>query len=153
MIDRYGEAIESDLFDRGWDLLDFFRGTRPWAQLVRLVDNLPAWSRTGRAMVDDDELHEWRERRRAEQGLSARPPLRMRDWTEFDELIQTVHDAANAIRITIAQVNTPKGRNAPTFKAGKRPLTAAERHERRKDRQVVADIVAQLLPDGPQVPG
>lgn len=153
MINRYGEEIEADLFDRGWDLLDFFRGARPWGQLMRLVDHMPAWSRTGRAMADDDDLHAYRQRRLVEAGVKARRPPRLTEWTEFDELIQTMQDIGTSIRVTIAQSVTPKGKPAPSFKPGRRPMTAGDRAEKRADRETVQDIIALALPNGPESTG
>lgn len=67
-IDLYGEAIESDLSDRGHDLLDWFRGRRPWPQLLRLVDRLADGSRYRAALLADEDLA----RERIESG--AEPP-------------------------------------------------------------------------------
>jgi hypothetical protein len=39
----------------GVDLLDFFRGERPWGQLYRLVDALPSWGRYKSQIVMDPE--------------------------------------------------------------------------------------------------
>lgn len=144
MIERYGEAIEVDLFERGgWDLLDFFRGARPWSQLTRIVDTLPAWSRTGRAMADDDELQRYREQR----GVShSRPrPPRITEWSDFDELIATITDVGNLIRTTIAQANAPKGKRYQ-FKPHRRPKSAAERAAARRERETVEDIVRLVRP-------
>lgn len=55
-IDLYGEAIDADFFDRGHDLLDWFRGRRPWPQLARLIARLPPESRYMAAVLDDEEL-------------------------------------------------------------------------------------------------
>lgn len=56
LINRHGEDIEYDLFERGWDLLDWFRGDRPWSQLLRLVHRLPNHSSYKAAILDDDEF-------------------------------------------------------------------------------------------------
>ncbi len=141
MIERYGEQIETDLFERGWDLLDYFRGARPWAQLMRLVNTLPAWSHTGRAMADDDDLQRFRERKFGPTP-AAGPRMTLSGWSEFDELLATINDAANSIKVTIAQSVTERGKPAPKFKPHRRPLTAADRAERRRDRDTVNDIVA-----------
>jgi hypothetical protein len=37
------------------DLLDFFRGLRPWSQLYRFVDNLPPWGLYKSQLVMDEE--------------------------------------------------------------------------------------------------
>lgn len=61
-VDLYGEAIEADLalggigYTGGVDLLDFFRGDRPWQQLVRLLQRLPEGSRYVSAVLDDEDL-------------------------------------------------------------------------------------------------
>lgn len=61
-IDCYGEAIEADLalggrgYSGGADLLDWFRGLRPWPQLARLLRRLPEGSRYVAAVLDDEDL-------------------------------------------------------------------------------------------------
>lgn len=143
MIERYGDKIEVDLFEHGWDILDFFRGARPWSQLVRIVDTLPAWTNTGRAMADDDELQRYREQHAPSHG--APRPARLTEWGPFDELIATIVDVGNLIRTAIAQANAPKGKRYP-FKPNRRPKTAAQRSEARQEREAVAEIVALVLP-------
>lgn len=74
-IDLYGEAIEADLalggvgYTGGCDLLDWFRGVRPWPQLLRLLDRLPAGSRYVAAILDDEDLA----RARIEAGVEPPP--------------------------------------------------------------------------------
>lgn len=75
-LDLYGEAIESDLSDRGHDLLDWFRGARPWPQLARLIDRLPDGSRFRAAVADDEDLARERIETGTESGAGkALPPL------------------------------------------------------------------------------
>lgn len=146
MIERYGEEIEFDLFERGADLLDYFRGARPWAQLDRYVRRLPSWSETKRAMADDDELQRYREEHAPK--TSARRPPRLTEWTLADELFAALADTTNAICVAVGQSVSPRGKG-PKFKPGRRPLTAAERAERRRDRDTIAEIVSIMLPREP----
>lgn len=61
-IDLYGAAIDRDLalgghgYTGGHDLLDWFRGERPWSQLTRLLQGLPEGSRYWAAILDDEDL-------------------------------------------------------------------------------------------------
>jgi len=119
--------------------LDYFRGTRPWAQLLRLVDRLPEHSHYQRALEDDDELH-----RRHPPATARRPSLR--SWSADRELLATLHDVASLIQVAIVGVNTPKGKKAPKFKPVRRPETAADRARRRRELEMHADNVRQLLP-------
>jgi hypothetical protein len=133
--------------ERGLNIFDYFEGVRPWGQLVRFVNHLPGYSATGRAMADDDELAAWREQQMtpAQRARGPRPP-KVTEWTFGDELLTTMVDMATAIRTTLVALQTPKGRQAPKFKPARRPITAAQRIERRKEQQTVADIVAIARP-------
>jgi hypothetical protein len=130
----------------GWDLLDYFRGVRPWAQLQRLVEGFGPWTHTGRAIADDDDLQRDREDRLglAKAGRSRRP--RLTEWSETDEILATLRDVAERISKTVVQVNTPKGKSAPKFSPQFRPKSAHERAERRRDLDVVTEIVAAATP-------
>lgn len=134
------------MFDRGWDLLDYFRGVRPWSQLVRLVENLPPYSKYKLALSDDDEIQRWRERRFNGKTPPPRPPS-LDSWTVEDEIMGVLHDGFSLLRNTIISVNLPKGKQAPKFKPAKRPVTAAERAERRRDRDIHESIVRKVRPD------
>jgi hypothetical protein len=127
--------------------LDYFRGARPWPQLFRLLDRLPALSNYGRAVQDDLEVGErLADRGHGTEAAKHRRPD-MSGWTELDELLATISDGVNAIRHTVIAVNTQKGKKVPPLVTTKRPLTALERAERRRERQVLDDIVAQATPD------
>jgi hypothetical protein len=124
-------------------LLDYFRGVRPWPQLFRLIERLPQLSHYARALADDDELAE----RAASYGQGpprGRPPLH--SWEPIDEVLATIADGVNALRNTIVAVNTPKGKKVPPLTTAKRPMTAAERAEARRDRIALDEIVAIATP-------
>lgn len=127
--------------------MDYFRGDRPWAQLVRIVQRLGPYTHTGRAIADDDELA--RRRDEANGGKPGARPGRpnLRSWERFDELTATITDVGNLIRTTLVQVNTQKGQPAPKFKPTKRPQTADDRRERMRDLETVSDIVSMVRPD------
>lgn len=129
------------------NIFDYFEGVRPWAQLVRFVNHLPSYSATGRAMADDDDLAEWREQQMtpAERARGPRPP-RITEWTLADELLATMADMTTALRTTLVALQTPKGKQAPKFKPMRRPLTAAERVEKRRELQTVAEIISIARP-------
>lgn len=80
-IDLYGDAIDRDLalggrgYTGGWDLLDWFRGRRPWPQLARLIGGLPEGSRYSAAILDDEELAAERLERGEERTGRSTPPL------------------------------------------------------------------------------
>jgi hypothetical protein len=145
LLDRYGAALEADLFERTWDLLDFFRGVRPWPQLLRLMDHLPPLSHFRRAVADDDDLA-----RRAELAALGRPSSRgapsLAHWTEMDDLIATLTDGFTLVQLAIASANTPKGKSPPKFRPTPRPRSAWQRAQSRRDETVHQEIVAQLLP-------
>jgi hypothetical protein len=94
-------------------------------------------------MADDDELQRYREEHTPSHGKPR--PARLTEWTALDELISTIVDVGNMIRTTIAQANAPKGKRY-TFKPTRRPKTAAQRAEARKERDTVAEIVQMVRP-------
>ncbi len=124
--------------------MDYFRGERPWPQLFRLIDRLPQLSNYARAIQDDDDIAD-RLSDRGHGPKRARPP--MSQWEPLDELLATITDGVNALRQTVIAVNTEKGKKVPPFVPTRRPLTAAERAERRRERETIDDIVALATPD------
>lgn len=128
-------------------MLDYFRGDRPWPQLVRLLDRLPQLSNYARALADDDEVAEMLADRGhgPEEAKGRRPSVA--SWEPLDELLATMADGFNALRQTTIAVNTPKGKKIPPLTPTARPLTASERHERRLERQTLDEIVALATPD------
>lgn len=143
-MDSYGAALEADLFERGWDLLDYFRGVRPWPQLLRLVEHLPPHSHFRRALADDDDLQ-------ARIDAQPKPPRRrsgpsLRDWDEHQELRAALADGFALVQQAVGASVTPKGKSPPKFTPVRRPRTAADRAQRRREEAVHAEIVAQVLP-------
>jgi hypothetical protein len=144
LLDRYGDALEADLFTAGWDLLDYFRGVRPWPQLLRLVDHLPPLSHFRRAIADDDDLA--RRAALSAAGRAVSGPPRLSQWTEMDDLRATLMDGFQLVQLAIASAHTPKGKSPPKFRPTTRPRTAWQRDQKRRDEAAHQDIRAQLLP-------
>jgi hypothetical protein len=76
LINQYGEEIEYDLFERGCDILDWFRGKRPWSQLTRLISRLPNHSHYKAAVLNNDEMA----KAAIESGMASEPRT-MVGWT------------------------------------------------------------------------
>ena len=134
------------MFDRGWDILDFFRGVRPWSQLLRIADRLPPFSRYKLALVDDDDLQRWREERYKGKPPPPRRP-RLDSWTIWDEVLNTLHDGFGMLRYTIQAVNREKGQpKPPKHDPAKRPLTAADRAASRREREQHDELRRKVLP-------
>ncbi len=129
-MDRYGEAIEADLHDRGLDLLDFFRGRHSWRKLLVILNHLPRTANFRAAQADDDEY--------AEQVLDmpgvsvpSHPPLT--GYTPEAELLTTIGEVLEAMHARLLELGK---RKAPHSKPWRRPRTAFDRVEerRRQDR-------------------
>lgn len=137
-IDLYGDDIEADFFDRGTDLLDWFRGRRPWPQLHRLLRRMPEGCRYRAAVLDDDELA----RERIAAGLvatsSKRPPLlgETQDRAYLRALVTAVQRVEFA---TYAAVVGKKAGQPP------RPLLGPETAEDRVKDQIADVEVAELF--------
>jgi hypothetical protein len=119
---------------------------RPWSQLVRIIQHMDPWTRTGRAIADDDELHRMLVVDGRPRSKRRRPA--MAEWNRDDELLATLRDVAERIATTVAAVNTPKGSPRPKFKPELRPRNAADRAELMADLQIVAEIVELATPWG-----
>lgn len=119
---------------------------RPWPQLIRIIQHLDPWTRTGRAIADDDELHRMLAVGGRSRSKRRRPA--MSEWTRDDELLATLRDVAERIATTVASANTMKGQPRPRFKPELRPRNAADRAELMADLQIVAEIVELATPWG-----
>lgn len=143
-IDLYGEQIEADLSDRGHDLLDWFRGRRPWPQLIRLTDRLPDGSRFRAALADDEDLARERIESGAEPAAArSRPPLegetqdRMLLRAAVTGLLRVEH------AVYAAQAGNKAGRPPPPLPG---PETAEDRLRAAYEMAGVEDIFDQVSP-------
>jgi hypothetical protein len=129
------------------DLLDFFRGVYPWGKLHRLIGQLPWWSKYKLLIADDDE---YAEQARAVAGRDGSRPTRpkLTEWDPNRELAAEMRDGFARLEAAIANTaaNRKKGSQPVKPKPTLRPLTAAQRAEKRADYQVHLDIVKQVLP-------
>lgn len=144
-IDCYGTAIEADLFDRGADLLDWFRGHRPWQQLARLLARLPEGSRYRAAILDDEDLAE----QRIAQGLErptdrSLPPLE--GETQDRMLLRAVVSALLRVEHAVFAVNAKKGKAGKPPRPLPGPQTAEDRVREAYADADVEDIFDQVTP-------
>jgi hypothetical protein len=123
--------------------LDWFRGKRPWNQLLRLVGHLPKYSRYWVAYNEDDQVAEVRLRMPAPSGP---PPLAA--WGEVEELIATLREEFAVVRHTIASVAPGLKTRPKAPKPIPRPVAARQRAERRDDQRKHDFIVSQVIPGG-----
>ncbi|ALE77671.1 hypothetical protein WY02_03520 [Pseudonocardia sp. AL041005-10] len=148
-IDLYGEAIESDLADRGIDLLDFFRGARPWTQLARMLPRLPEGSRYRAALLDDEDLA--RARIEAEDdedddapSKSDRPPLI--GETQDRALLRQAVSFLRRIEHGLYNSRAPKSKRSKAPDPLKGPETAEDRLRDLLGDADVEDIFDQVTP-------
>ena len=90
-------------------------------------------------------MQRWREQRYRGKPPPPRPPS-LRSWTVHDEILAAIHDLGEVLRTTMIALEMPKGKKAPSPKFAKRPKTAAERADSRRDREMAEGIVRQVLP-------
>ncbi|GAA1402023.1 hypothetical protein GCM10009613_61260 [Pseudonocardia kongjuensis] len=147
-LDLYGADIESDLAEhRGADLLDWFRGRRPWPQLARFLTRLPEGSRYHAALLGDEELA--REQIEAEQGddedgSSRRPPLV--GETQGLSLLRAAVSALMRVEHAIYAAPAPKSKRGNPPRPLKGPLTAKDRLLDELGTAEVFDIFDQVTP-------
>lgn len=137
---RYGEAIEFDLWDRGDDLHDYFRGLKPWRRLLNVLDRLPANSQYVTAQRNDPELAEL---------IASLPEAEMGRWrppaTEFSldtSLLAEIRDRLGVVATLLGDMPLAPGvkrrsKPPPPFP---RPLTAIERARAAAEAQMEADL-------------
>jgi len=141
LIEERGEEIEADLFQRGWDLLDYFRGTRPWPQLIRLLRRLPMWSHYQAALLMDPELGQLRAQLEPAEEAEPQPlsPLHY----DLPALLALRHiDITKELIRVVASVfaDTPAAPLPPE----PRPTTAEAQARARADRDQVLDVLTRL---------
>lgn len=149
-VDIYGEAIDADLalggvgYTGGHDLLAWFRGDRPWPQLLRLLDRLPEGSRYVAAILDDEDLA----RARIEAGVEP-PPRRsappLLGETAERMLLRAVLSTLQGVEHAVfaAQIGKKAG---PRPKPLPGPETAEDRLRDRQGTQDLFDLFDAMTP-------
>lgn len=136
VVDRYGPEIEWDLAAVGVDLLDFFRGVRPWRQLRRLLSQLMEHQEShfvAAQKTDPDLVANLAERLAQDKANGKRrKPWRPRavGWSQDTELIARLLDRTGELLSVMADQPVPNGKrkNKPP-KPFPRPETAHEKAE------------------------
>lgn len=143
LVDRYGEAVEADLADRGWHLGRLLDECE-FRFVLNVVDHLPRHSAYVQALSDDDE---WAERVIDNPQPERGPSVRMADWSPELEMLTNLFDAVRELtRVTAMSAGAkPKKVNpAP------RPRTALDRVRARRRKAQHNRLVTILLPDAEQ---
>ena len=141
LIDRHGEDIEADFFDRGRDLLDYMRGERPWTQLIRLARRLPMWSHYQAALLMDPELGELHAQEEIDENAPPSPisPL----YYDLPTLLMLRHiDVTKELIRVVASLFSDSP--AAPIPPEPRPSTAEARARARADRDQVLDVLHRL---------
>lgn len=139
-MDASGDEIEWDLrHELGIDLIDYFRGARPWAQLYRFLARLPRHSHFHASVMDDDDA--------VKQLLSRERPagFGLVGWTFERELLTAAVDALNQLHATLIQVNSDDGKR-PKVESLPRPTTALDRMARDEELTAHRNRVRLLRP-------
>lgn len=149
-VDLYGEAIEADLalggvgYSGGHDLLDWFRGRRPWPQLARLLQRLPEGSRYWAAILDDETLAAERIAAGIEPPPRRKTPPLLGETPERMLLrgilsgLQRVEHAVFAVQV--GKKAGPRPRPLPE------PSTAEDRLREIAERLEIEDLFDQVTP-------
>ncbi|NKT69499.1 hypothetical protein GS860_16205 [Rhodococcus hoagii] len=150
-LNRYGEAIEKDLFTISApnDLYDWIRdhANLPWNKLFRILPTLPhgGWYET--AILDDDERADQILAMEADGKLPApskRPSLL--GWTPEIGLMSAMVDGVRRIEHGVWGASPKfKGKGGKPPQNLPRPQTARERAEERQTLREHDDIASQLL--------
>ncbi|MCA1191613.1 hypothetical protein [Saccharopolyspora sp. 6V] len=132
----------------GWDLLDWFRGSRPWPQLQRLAERLPQDSHYKAALAQDDDRAELLASLVGdEETAPGSPPLE-----GYSAVAQRLDRIGDLITM-LAEIELNRGRRkgAPPTKLDRapRPETAADRAKAARRERYFAELESALWPDGP----
>ncbi|RDG37964.1 hypothetical protein [Streptomyces corynorhini] len=135
LLDRYSEAIDADLADRGWDLAQLW-ARRRWRFILNIVEHLPSASHTLTAMADDDEL--------AAQIPEPEPgPPPLAGWSPEIATLTLIADRLGEVVTAIHNTTAKKpGKPPPPLP---RPQTAHDRLARRRRRASHQLIKDRLL--------
>lgn len=151
VIDRFGGAIEFDLWERGDNLLEYFSPAYPlktWRRLAVILDQLPRTSRYVIAKKNDPEValevaRALREQRATGGGGGYRPPPE--EWDTLAELTALAADRLGEVEALLADLPIAgKKRKAKPPKRVARPETAIERAEAVLAEEHVTDIIADV---------
>jgi hypothetical protein len=128
------------------DLLDWFRGRRPWPQLLRLIEQLPRHSHYKAALVNDPDMAARIVEQRAKSPTKARPPVT--DWSPEVDMLAHVADAVRSLVSLTIKVNS-KGGNGPDAKPVTRPRTAVDRADRAAFERRMNVLIKKVVPNQP----
>ncbi len=143
LIEEYGEEIEFDLQQRlGVDLGDYFRGRRPWQQLIRFLRRLPMDSWYQSALAMDEEIG-WA---RAQRKLPDKPePISPQGYSlEVLTLVRTNELIKELLRVLPAVFG---GKLPPPFPPEPRPQSAEQRFRDAIEKIELTDAVNAILGD------
>lgn len=145
LVERHGADLEYDLHDQlGLDLLDWFRGVRPWSKLYRLIDRLPRDSRYKAALAMDPEYARVAARRMADAGVAEEPAMTPLGWSREVELLTSLLEAILHVRSAVVG---GYAKNPPKVKPLPRPRTALQEAMWELERDELLDI-ARLFTSG-----
>ncbi|MEU4218123.1 hypothetical protein [Actinoplanes sp. NPDC026623] len=144
LLARYGQAIERDLLPQGLDLHELWQQRR-WRRLLNVIDALPRNSHFVEALSDDEQLAEH---------LLDRPPAGAgrlaASMSQFSPELEMATHTYDRLGELIQAVTAAAGGKPPKIPAYPRPRTAADRIRKRRARAQHRNLVARLLPHGPQ---
>lgn len=140
LVDRYGEAIEADLADRGWHLGRLLDECE-FRFVLNVVDHLPRNSAFVQAMTDDEE---WAAQVLDGPQPEKKPPaVRMADWSPEMEMLTNLLDAVRELTRVAAMAGGSKPKKTPP---APRPRTALDRLRERRREAKHRRVVAAVLP-------
>lgn len=137
-MEKYAEEIECDLQSfRNVDLLDFFRGVRPWAQYYRMVKHLPSEGKFKAAQAADPELA----KAMAEQPERESPLPTLEGYSTEVRLQVAIFNMLKVLDWHLLRVN---GNKAPAPQLWPIPSSALERELSYRKKLVVDKVLADL---------
>lgn len=142
LLERFGEAIEADLFERGFDLAVLWRRRR-FRFLLNIIRHLPRNSHYADAVANDEDLvlAQW-DQIAQQNGKQATGP-RVSEHGYVEELLADICDRLGGVISALQSVN---GIKPKPIKPLSRPRTAVDRIKARKARESRLALVEKLTP-------
>lgn len=145
MFQRYYSGIEYDLRHHLHVSAGDLWRERRWRELLGYIDQLPANTHMNRLLTQDEEHMEHLLKNSRGNGTS-RPS--MADWGQLEGMVAVLIDAVNANTATQKAIANPKAPK-PRIDPYPRPASAAEKVQRKMQKQAHEDMVKVLLRDRP----
>lgn len=131
-----------DLWERGDDLHDYFRGRKPWRRLRNIISRLPQMgSHYGASVRNDPDVAAMVAELLADDRKWSPAAA---DWSLHMELTAQLIDAAGVLATLLADLPTAVKKRSRPPRPVPRPITEVEKARRRAEARLESDLDALI---------